>query len=174
MNLSQIKRNYLTMHCPACGEACQIQSSKTIQDKGKDALVRCRNLECGYQGTLKLSYGPVLAAKNPRQPEEAMRTLSPGVRNSFIRILCPHCGGVCRIRTSVQVINAQRTAYVFCQNEDHCGYRGVVFLTHDTRMVPDGQGRLKSIPLNPETAAQVQQDMEFTFRKHQQTNNEDR
>lgn len=174
MKLSQIKRNFLQLSCPACGDSCQIQTDSELEKQGKAAIAICRNhLNCGYKGTVTLTYGPLLAAKNPQQPAQPVMPAKEALRN-FIRILCPHCGGVCRVRTSTQVIPAQRTAYVFCQDDEYCGYRGVVFLTHDSRLVADPKGRVKSIPLNPEAAAAVQQDMDFTFFKHDQTNNEDK
>ncbi|MEQ5834203.1 ogr/Delta-like zinc finger family protein [Marinobacter sp. NFXS9] len=165
MKLSQIKRNYLTIGCPACGEACSIQTSRSIQQKGKDAFVQCRNIECGYRGSLELSYGPVLEAKNPKAPVEDQERLEPGMRNNFLRILCPHCAGVCRVRTSVQMIPAQRQLYVYCQEPDHCGYKGVVFLTHTDRLSLDPEGRMREIPLSPEVREQCQQEMELAYDK---------
>lgn len=165
MKLNQIQRNYLAIGCPACGEACLIQASRTIQAKGKDAFVQCRNIECGYRGSLELSYGPVLQAKHPKTPEHDQQKLQPGVRNNFLRILCPHCTGVCRIRTSVQMIPAQRQLYVFCQAPDECGYKGVVFLTHTDRLSLDTDGKVREIPLAPEVREQCQQEMELAYDK---------
>ncbi|MEX0738154.1 MAG: ogr/Delta-like zinc finger family protein [Pseudohongiella sp.] len=173
--MKQLTRNFLHLSCPACGDSCQIQTDTELEEQGKAAIAICRNhLRCGYKGTVKITYGPMLAAKNPGQPEAEGGPQAREALRNFIRILCPHCTGVCRVRTSVQVIAAQRTAYVFCQDEDECGYRGVVFLTHDTRLVADPNGRVRSIPLAPEAAAAVQQDMEFTFIKHDKSNNEER
>jgi C4-type Zn-finger protein len=166
VKLNQITRNYLTIGCPACGEACSIQSSRAIQQKGKDAFVQCRNIECGYRGSVEVSYGPVLQAKNPGTPDaEHQQRLQSGVRNNFLRILCPHCAGVCRVRTSVQMISAQRQLYVFCQDADHCGYKGVVFLTHTDRLSLDPDGNVRQIPLAPEVREQCQQEMELAYEK---------
>lgn len=165
MKLNQMTRNYLTINCPACGEGCRIQSTRSIQEKGKDAIVQCRNLECGYRGSVEISYGPVIEAKNPRPvPEDANQKLQAGVRNNFLRILCPHCAGVCRVRTSVQMISAQRQLYVFCQ-DDECGYRGVVFITHTDRLSFDTEGKLTAIPLAPEVREQCQQEMQLAHEK---------
>jgi predicted RNA-binding Zn-ribbon protein involved in translation (DUF1610 family) len=165
--MSRLTRNFLHLNCPSCGEACSIQSSRSIQERGSDALVQCRNLECGYRGSVQVSYGPVLEARHPTMPEEGHQKLQPGIRNSFLRILCPHCQGVCRVRTSVQMIRAQRQLYVFCQDADHCGYRGVVFITHTDRLSLDPDGGLREIPLSPEVREQCQQEMELAYEKFQ-------
>ena len=166
-SMSRLTRNFLHLNCPSCGEACSIQSSRSIQERGSDALVQCRNIECGYRGSVQVSYGPVLEAKRPAMPEEGHQKLQPGVRNSFLRILCPHCQGVCRVRTSVQMIRAQRQLYVFCQDADHCGYRGVVFITHTDRLSLDPDGGLREIPLSPEVREQCQQEMQLAYEKFQ-------
>jgi len=163
--VNRLTRNFLHLNCPACGEACSVQSSRTIQERGADGLVQCRNIECGYRGSVQVSYGPVLEAKNPTTPVEGQRKLQPGVRNSFLRILCPHCESVCRVRTSVQMIRAQRQLYVFCQDEDQCGYRGVVFITHTDRLSLDPDGSVREIPLSPEVREQCQQEMELAYDK---------
>lgn len=163
--LSKLTRNYLHLNCPSCGETCTVQSSRSIQEKGADALVQCRNIECGYRGSVQVSYGPVLRAINPRTPDGSQEKLQPGVRNSFLRILCPHCTGVCRVRTSVQMIPAQRQLYVYCQDTDHCGYKGVVFITHTDRLSLDPNGQLREIPLAPEVREQCQQEMDLAYEK---------
>ncbi|MBK1874608.1 ogr/Delta-like zinc finger family protein [Marinobacter sp. 1-3A] len=166
MKLNQITRNYLTIGCPACGESCSIQSSRSIQQRGKDAFVQCRNIECGYRGSVELSYGPVLQAMNPKAPDpDSQQKLQAGVRNSFLKILCPHCVGVCRVRTSVQMISAQRQLYVFCQDTEHCGYKGVVFLTHTDRLSLDPEGNVREIPLAPEVREQCQQEMQLAHER---------
>lgn len=170
MKLSQITRNYLTIACPACGESCSIQSSDRILAQGRDAFVACRNIECGYRGAIEVSYGPVLQAKRPRTPDpDEHRKLQPRGRNNFLRILCPHCTGVCRVRTSVQMIPAQRQLYVFCQDHEHCGYRGVVFITHTDRLSLDPNGNVQTIPLAPEVREQCQQEMQLAYEKYPQT-----
>lgn len=166
-SMNRLTRNFLHLNCPACEESCSIQSSRSIQERGWDGLVQCRNLECGYRGAVQVSYGPVHEALNPRAQAEGQAKLKPGVRNSFLRILCPHCEGVCRVRTSVQMIRAQRQLYVFCQDEDHCGYRGVVFITHTDRLSLDPEGNLREIPLSPEVREQCQQEMELAYEKFQ-------
>ncbi|OEY67443.1 hypothetical protein BG841_14050 [Marinobacter sp. X15-166B] len=165
--MSRITRNFLHLNCPACGEACSIQSSRSIQERGWDGLVQCRNLECGYRGGVQVSYGPVHRAKIPRAQVDGQAKLQPGVRNSFLRILCPHCTGVCRVRTSVQMIPAQRQLYVFCQSGDYCGYRGVVFITHTDRLSLDLEGNLREIPLSPDVREQCQLEIDLAYEKYQ-------
>lgn len=165
--MNQLTRNFLHLNCPACEEACSIQSSRSIQERGWDGLVQCRNIECGYRGAVQVSYGPVHQAKNPRAQAEGQAKLKPGVRNSFLRILCPHCEGVCRVRTSVQMIRAQRQLYVFCQDDDHCGYRGVVFITHTDRLSLDPEGNLREIPLSPDVREQCQFEIDLAYEKFQ-------
>lgn len=56
---------------------------------------------------------------------------------STYKLVCPHCGGALRIRTSVGQHIFLRTAYLQCCNEA-CGatYRGQFEITHE--MSPSG------------------------------------
>lgn len=165
--LKELQRNFMRIGCPACGESCAVQSSDRIVERGKDAFVACKNIECGYRGTLEVSYGPVIRAANPRIPEPVER-IKPGVRNAFLRIVCPHCAGVCRVRTSGQSIKAQKRCYAYCQNIEGCGYEGVVFITHADRLSIATDGDLTEIPLAPEVQQQCQREMDMAFAQHHQ------
>nr|WP_281380372.1 ogr/Delta-like zinc finger family protein [Marinobacter oulmenensis] len=62
-----------------------------------------------------------------------------------MRIFCPDCGEVCRVRTSQKLDSLLRRAYVMCQDIE-CGYRGSIHIEHVARLSATGKEKDKRIP----------------------------
>lgn len=67
------------------------------------------------------------------------------IKRNYVRIFCPDCGEVCRMRTSQELDPLLRRAYVQCQ-DIVCGYRGVIHIEHVSRLSATGNEKEKRIP----------------------------
>lgn len=67
------------------------------------------------------------------------------IARNYLRITCPDCGTVCRVRTSTEIDPLLRRAYVMCQNI-MCGYRGTISVEHVSRLGITGNEKDKRLP----------------------------
>jgi len=72
-------------------------------------------------------------------------TVKKPIKRNYVRIFCPDCGEVCRMRTSQELDSLLRRAYVQCQDIE-CGYRGVIHIEHVSRLSATGNEKDKRIP----------------------------
>lgn len=64
---------------------------------------------------------------------------------NYVRIFCPDCGEICRMRTSAEIDPLLKRAYVQCQDLE-CGYRGVIHIEHIARLAVTGNEKDERIP----------------------------
>ncbi len=64
---------------------------------------------------------------------------------NYLRLFCPDCGEICRMRTSTEIDPLLKKGYVQCQNIE-CGYRGVVHVEHVARLSVTGNEKDVRIP----------------------------
>lgn len=67
------------------------------------------------------------------------------MKRNYMRIFCPDCGGICRMRTSQEIDPLLKRGYVMCQDIE-CGYRGVIHIEHVARLSYTGHEKDKRIP----------------------------
>lgn len=51
-----LKRNYMRIFCPDCGDICGMRTSHEIDPLLRRGYVMCQDIECGYRGVIHIEH----------------------------------------------------------------------------------------------------------------------